>query len=396
MTADPLVSEKVDQAIGLLDELGIDMWLTFVRETPAAGDPVLPLIFGHDLTWQSALIVTRSGERIAIVGRFETQLVQQVGAYQTVLGYDESIRDRLLEVLERTDPARIAINFSENDVLADGLSSGMQRLLERYLDGTRFASRLESAERLIGSLRGRKSAAEVERIRSAIHTTEEIYRATFDYLSPDMTEQQVAAFMQSQLAERGLEAAWEAAHCPAVHAGPDAAIGHAGPTTNRLKRGQLVHFDFGVRRDGFCSDIQRVVYLLGPGESQAPDEVQRGFETIVTAIQRAVHAMKPGRRGLEIDRIARNVVTGAGYPEYKYATGHHLGRLAHDGAGILGPPWERYGDTPQRFLEAGQVYTVEPGLFVPGFGYIGLEEDVLVNPDGAVFLSKPQQSIILR
>lgn len=389
------VQEKIDQAIGILQETGIDLWLTFVRETAANSDPMLPLIYGDgDFVWQSALILTRSGERIAIVGHLDAEPVRNHSAYPTVIPYHESIRPDLLRTLERLDPRQIALNYSADDVLADGLSHGMYQLLMGHLRDTPFARRIVSAETVIGPLRGRKAPGEVARIKAAIETTRQIYQRTFDYARPGMTERQIGDFMHAQLDEFGVQAAWHYDHCPAVNAGPDSPIGHAGPTELKVARGQLVHFDFGVKQDDYCSDIQRVVYFLAPGESRPPEPVQRGFDTVARAIQAATATMKPGVPGKEVDAVARGVVTGAGYPEYKYATGHHLGRLAHDGGGIMGPEWERYGDAPNRLLEVGHVYTVEPGLMAPGYGYVGLEEDVLVTETGTEFLGAPQTELV--
>jgi Xaa-Pro aminopeptidase len=173
-------------------------------------------------------------------------------------------------------------------------------------------------------------------------------------------------------------------------------VGHAGPTDLQIEPGQLLHFDFGVKQDDYCSDIQRVVYFLARGQEKAPEPVQRAFDTVRQAIEKAVAAMRPGISGKEVDALARGVVTGAGYPNYMYSTGHQLGRLAHDGAGILGPEWERYGDTPNYLLEAGQIYTVEPGIAVEGYGYMGLEEDVLVTEKGAEYLGVPQTNLIVK
>jgi Xaa-Pro aminopeptidase len=391
-----IVLEKVSQAIDILKEKKIDMWLTFVRETTAAGDPVLPLIYGHDLTWQSALILTRKGDRIAIIGKYEAETIRRTGAYDQIIPYDEAISPVLRSVLEGLDPAQIAINYSQNDVLADGLPYGLYQVLRQHLRGTAFIDRLVSAEEVIAALRGRKTPGEIARIRAAIETTAEIYKKTFEYAAVGKSEAQISEFMHAQLDQFGVGPGWEYEHCPIVNAGPESASGHVGPTELKIQPGQILHIDFGVKQDDYCSDIQRVAYFLAPGERKAPPEVQHGFDTIVQAVQESVAAMKPGIAGKTVDAIARKIVTDAGFPEFKHATGHQLGRLAHDGAGLLGPLWERYGETPNYPLEAGQVYTVEPSVVVPGYGQISTEEDVLVTEDGAIFLSEPQTELILK
>jgi Xaa-Pro aminopeptidase len=391
-----LVQEKVRQAVSILEEKHIDLWMTFVRETSAVLDPILPVIYGATLTWHSALIITRSGETIAILGNLEAETARRTGAYQEIIGYDKSIQKELVRILERLNPNQIAVNTSLNDPTADGLTHGMYQQLKDYLAQTPFVERLVSAEGVISALRGRKTPSEIARIHAAVDTTEQIYRQTFEYLQPGMTEKQVAQFMHACIREKGLAEAWDYENCPAVNSGPDSVVGHAGPTDILLERGHLVHFDFGVKQNEHCSDIQRMLYLLKPGESEAPQPVQRAFQTVVHAIQKAVKAMRPGAIGAEIDHIARTAVTGAGYPEYMYGTGHRLGRTAHDGGGMLGPHWEKYGSLPDQALEVGHVYTVEPGVAVPGYGYVGLEEDVLVTETGAELLSAGQRELVLK
>ncbi len=391
-----LIQEKVTQAIDILKEKEIDLWITFVRETSGVRDPTMDFLFGlGDLTWPSALMLTRSGERIAIVGRYEAEGIERLGVYSKVIGYDAGISHVLVETIRQINPRQIAVNTSRNNVHADGLTHAMYEMLTSYLKGSPYAERLVSSEPVINALRGRKSPAEVERIRQAIATTAEIYSETFAFLRIGMTELEVADFVHGLVNQRGLGTAWEIVQCPMVNAGPESPVGHSGPTELTIQPGQLVHFDFGVRQDDYCSDIQRLAYVLRPGEMQAPPEVQHGFDVIRQAIEAARAALKPGLPGKQVDATARAVVTGAGFEEYKYATGHQLGRVAHDGGALLGPLWERYGESPDQLVESGNVFTIEPGLALPGYGYVGLEEDVLITENGAQYLGAPQTDLVL-
>jgi Xaa-Pro aminopeptidase len=391
-----LIQEKAAQAVEILKEQDTDLWLTFVRETSGARDPALDLLIGPaDLTWQSALMVSRRGERIAIVGTLEAEAVRRLGVFDSVLGYDTAVGPLLRETLARLNPAKIAVNTSRNNVHADGLTHGMYELLRGHLADTPYADRLLSAEPLINALRGRKTPAEQGRIARAAELTAEIFLHTFGFIRPGMTELEIAGFMHTEVSSRGLELAWPAEGCPAVNSGPNSPIGHSGPTDIRVEPGHIVHFDFGVKYEGFCSDIQRVGYVLRPGEKAAPAEVQSGFDAVRTAIERARAAMKPGVTGNLIDTTARETVTGAGYPSYPHALGHQLGRVAHDGGALLGPLWDKYGDSPNQKLEPGQVFTLEPSAPVAGHGHIGLEEDVVLTESGAEYLAPPQTEIVL-
>jgi Xaa-Pro aminopeptidase len=391
-----LIQEKVNQAIEILKEQNIDLWLTFVRETSGVRDPALDFLIGdNDLTWHSALILTKKGDKIAIIGNLEKAAIERMDVFNEVIGYDESISSPLRETITRLNPDWIAVNTSQNNVHADGLTHSMYEFLMQYLAGTPYTDRILSAEPIINAMRGRKTQSELARIQKAVDITEEIYKKTFDFIQVGMTEIEIADFMHNLMKEYGVGYAWPRENNPAVNSGPNKVVGHNGPSEIKVERGHVIHFDFGVKYEGYCSDIQRVAYVLREGETEAPIEVQRGFITIRTAIEKSREAMKAGVTGNSVDTISREIVTDSGYPEYKYALGHQLGRVAHDGGALLGPLWEKYGDSPNQKLEVGQVYTLEPGLAVPNYGYIGLEEDVVLTDKGAVYLGGPQREIVL-
>jgi Xaa-Pro aminopeptidase len=390
-----VVREKLDQAVALLVEQGLDAWLTFTRESALTPDPCLDLIAGLGATWHSAFLVSRGGERVAVVGRFDVENVQAIGGYTEVVGYDQSIWPALRQVLARLNPQLIAINFSDSDPAADGLTHGMWRALQAGLADTPYAAHLVSADAFVAALRGRKSSAEVRRLAKAVRATERLFKQLSDWLAPGRSEAQIAAYLSEARRAVALPAAWDEAYCPVVNAGPQSSPGHTLPGKLRLGHGHLLHIDFGVRSEGYCSDLQRNWYVLARGERRPPDDVRRAWDACWAALEAGAAALRPGARGCEVDAAARSALAAAGYPEYQHALGHQLGRMVHDGGTLLGPRWERYGDKPLGVVEAGNVYTLELGAAVPGRGFIGLEEDVLVTSSGLVWLSKPQRQLWL-
>ncbi len=390
-----IMKEKLNQAVEILNEKNIDMWMTFVRESSVIKDPSIDLVVGMNATWQSAFIINKDGEKTAIVGEMEIENVERLGLYDKKIGYLKSIRGPLLNYLADKKPANIAINYSVNSNLADGLTHGMYLILKEHLKGSGFEGRLISSEEIVSALRGRKSPAEILIMREAAEETLKIFESVSKFIKPGKTEIEIATFIKDIVNEKGFELAWDEDHCPAVFTGPEAGSAHSGPTNRKVEPGHLVNIDFGIKHKGYCSDIQRTWYVLRNDETNAPAEVKKGFEIIRDAIQMVADNLKPDVQGCEMDDIARNYITQQGYDEYPHGLGHQLGRSVHDGGAGLFPRWEKYGNTPFMPVEEGQVFTIEPRLFVKGFGTSTLEEEVVVTSSGSEFITNPQKELWL-
>lgn len=389
-----IYGEKLDQARQLLAALDLDAWLIFVRETAMGGDPALKLIAPFDLTWESALIIGRDGMRAAIVGRYDVPPVEATGLFTAVHGYDAGIGGVLHDILSTFNPRSIALNYSTSEVAADGLTHGMYLRLLELAQGTPFVERLVSAHAFVSQLRARKTPGEQARLVAALEAAAEIFDIARRAIRVGVTERQIAEQMHAATFGQGMETAWPQLACPIVNTGPDSPVGHAVPGDISVQRGHLVHIDFGVQRDGFCSDQQRMWYVLDRGETEPPAEVQQAWNVVRTAIERGFQAIKPGVPGWQVDEAARAVFRAAGLPEYQHALGHGVGRAVHDGGPLLGPRWDRYGDTPHGLVQPGMVFTLECGVQTAR-GYVGLEEEIVVEADGARWLAPPQTELWL-
>ena len=161
-----LVHQKLDQATKILNELDIDLWMPVARESDTLSDPILPLILGTSVTWESAFLVSRTGRHRAIVGSGDVENVRQTGAWNDIVGYVEDFGDALRMAIAEYDPETLALDYSIDNFMADGLTHGMYLRLEDILDDTPYWARVVSGEPVSVRVRSRKSAEEQRRIRA--------------------------------------------------------------------------------------------------------------------------------------------------------------------------------------------------------------------------------------
>lgn len=385
-----LIARKARQAVEMLDQLNLDAWLIVVRETPVMADPVLDLVVGLEATWQSFFLFSGSGEIIALVGNLDDDNYRRSDVFSEVLTYTEDPRDPLVGLLDRIAPRKIALNYAEDDVSADGLTHGMYLRLKYYLEGTPHADRLTSAGDLCRKLRGRKLPEEVELLRQAATVATGVWEKVVPRLKTGQSEKEIAALIDDSIRATGGEPSFETI----VNAGAKTNPGHGSPTEATVEKGDLLHVDFGVRLDGYCSDLQRLVWFSPDGS--APAELDRAFNLVRDIITQAAGRCIPGAVGHEIDTAARQALEREGFDVYQHALGHQLGRAVHDGGAIVGPRWSRYGRSSVEPLEENNVFTLELEIMLPDIGCVGLEEDVVITASGAEFLCPRQMELTIK
>lgn len=384
-----LIGSKIKQAIEILDELDLDMWLIFLRESDMMADPALELVVGHKVTWQSAIMYCRTGEAIAMIGNFDAADFERSGNFTQVIPYIEDCGKEIRKIIKKIDPGKIALNYSTDDTASDGITHGMYLLLCEYLKGTPYPDRFVSSEKLMSLVRGRKTPEEIELLREAAEMAHDIWLKALERIKPGMSEIEIGKLIDSSIARRGAVNSFETI----VNAGAKTEAGHGQPTVAILEPGDLLHVDFGIRYKGYCSDIQRLAYLKKKTEKDPPQELKNAFNMVREIIEKTSRLYRPGAKGFTIDAVARRMLKEKGYPVYQHALGHQIGRSVHDGSAIVGPKWKRYGKTPEIPLEKNNVFTVELGINVDKIGYTGLEEDLVITENGGEFLCPVQEEL---
>ena len=225
---------------------------------------------------------------------------------------------------------------------------------------------------MVEKLRTVKSAEEIEKIRQAVGLNELVFQEIFQNLIPGQTEREVAIAIESAMILKGAE---EPAFPTIVAAGPNAALPHAVPSGRAIKEGETVIVDMGLKLNGYCSDMTRTVVLGKPDT-----RIKETIRLVRKAQLAALKTIKAGILAREADRAARKIITEAGFGKcFGHGLGHGVGLAVHESPSL--------NRMRRNKLQPGMVVTVEPGIYLPNWGGVRLENMVVVEEGGCTVLN---------
>lgn len=383
-------------------ETGIDAWVSLFREN--ANDPLALHLGGENAGAPSAVIVTRQGDAVRTVmlsGFGEAIALRELGVHDSVVVYDGSaaaLNQAIATRLRAAGAKRIAINSGEASGIADGMSATQRRGLERAL-GPEWSKRLVASHDLVQAWLAIKLPAEVEIMSRAAQLTAQLEEEAYAQVVPGVTrDSDIARYLKARIRDLGVEDGWSPSQNPSVNSGPDR--GHSHASDRVIQPGDVIQTDFGIRVHGvWVTDIQRFAYVLRPGETAPPADVQRKWAIAKAGSRAAFAAMRPGATGAQVDSAQRLIMHREGSTTVPWSTGHPVGYWAHD----AGPRLNRAERRPLRegmtFAYDGFMAWALPGSdgtkWGEGTKTISVEEMTVITRDGARFLTPPQEELIL-
>ena len=313
------------------------------------------------------LLVTRDQALLVTDSRYTTEAESQVVDFEVVTVQRDFV-ETLPDLLERLGTRTLGFDPGY-------LIWGLHRRVSRVLKNMNPSVRLQPVKGLVEGMREIKAPEEVQAMERASDIMGSVLDEVIPRMHPGRTEKEIAWRIMGLAREAGAEGmAFE----PIVAAGPNGALPHAVPSDRKLRAGEPVVVDVGVRVDGYCCDMTRTVF---PGESDPEEPFRTVYRTVRKAQLDALEAVRPGVETTTPDGVAREVIREAGYGDY---FGHSLGH----GVGLAPHENPRLAPRKPVKLRRGHVVTVEPGIYLPGKGGVRLEQMVLVEKTGPRILTR--------
>lgn len=334
---------RVDEIRTILEKRGLDgIILSDIYEVSWATG-----FTGDD----SHCVVTKDDAVFFTDFRYTEQAENQVRDFEIA----ETGGDDRVERMSKLAKGRVGIDFTRTSVAE----------LKRY-ENELDADAFEDISADIAALRMIKSEDEISRMREGARITEEAFYHIAGYIKEGMTENDINAEMIFFFNKRGAEPSFK----PIIASGENGSMPHAVVSDRRVRRGDFITMDFGVRYKGVCTDFTRTIALGGIEK----DELMV-YNTVKSAQQAALCALKPGVTGKQADEAARSVIYNAGYKGYfGHGTGHGVGLEIHEAP--------RLSTASRDVLAPGMVVTAEPGIYLPGRFGVRIEDMLLITKDG--------------
>ena len=312
-------------------------------------------------------LITTYGQSFITDGRYIEQSKDQVKGFDRYIDMDTNLAIIKKNKLINKD---LKIGF-EGDHVSFSLYDSMKRM---FTDTC-----WESTKMILEDLASVKDQTELDAIRTAVEITDKVYEEILPMLRPGYTEKQVANSMVSKYREYGDGEAYS----PIVATGPNGALPHAVPTEREFKKGDFIVIDAAAKYAGYHADMTRT-----PVVGKATDKHHEIYDIVKEAQQRGCDIAKAGVSCKDVDAATRDYIHEMGYGEYyTHGTGHGLGLEIHTSP--------RFSPASEDILAENNVMTIEPGIYLAGWGGVRIEDDVIINQNGCEILNKTTKDLVV-
>lgn len=353
------MNKRIDYLRKLMSEAGLDGVLAYSGEN---------LRYLSGFTGSTGYVVIGRNNTVFVTDfRYKEQASGQCKGFNLLIQRNNLV-DILGEAIRKDGIHRLGI---EEDFMTVGFSEEIKRAMPGI--------QLAPAGNVFAKLRIRKDSNEIEYIRKAAEIADEAFGHMLSYIRPGMRETEIALELEYFMKKNGASGvSFESI----VASGVRSSLPHGTATEKTIENGEFLTLDFGCVYNGYCSDMTRTVFI-----GKAEDKHRKIYDIVLKAQTAALQGIKPGVTGKSVDSIARNIIAGEGYGEYfGHGLGHGVGLAVHEE-----PRLSLLGET---ILEAGMVVTDEPGIYIPDFGGVRIEDLVLLTEEGSEVLSKSPKELI--
>lgn len=379
----------------------VDCWLIICRENN--NDPLADHVGGENAGGTAAFLFYNDDKgfhSLVFSPSSESTALDELDIHDKVIpvARGKSSVKMAVDFIQDKNFKKVAINSSETNSTADGLTYTQRIELENYLEKDKDI--LVSSTDVVYEWLSIKLPEEVAILTKAAELTAMFQIEAYKQVVPGKsTDADIAKFLKQKMVEYGVKDGWNPDQNPNVNSGPDR--GHSHATDKIIMPGDVIQIDFGIKLyDRWVSDIQRFAYVLKEEETKAPKDILYYWESSKAGNRIALKAMKPGVKGVDVDRAQRVLMEKAKSEYVMWSTGHPVGYVAHDvGPNLGGSQASHVRPASQKELKEGMTFAFD------GFHAwkredgtektISVEEMAVVTKDGARYLTKPQEELIL-